>query len=336
VRLDRLLTATKEENIMLVVTNRNIVASNFKNGDGDENGFGEKTNAKGPNELRFAKAEKKGSGWVLHLVAEPKDMTLETVPSRVEFQNLAKRCVAGKKNCLFYVHGYNKPFPETLEQGWLLQERYGLEVVVFSWPSNTGGLPPVEYRQARRIAQASFGAFDSLLEKFSIYLREWQTPMDEASLEKCGVSVNLMTHSLGNYLFEHYVLSAAYQAETRIFTNVILSQADVNSVDHRKWVDKVVAGQRLYVTINENDKTLGWSETLNPPRLGRTLANLTSPNATYFDFTNGSNVGNKHQLWGEVKNSTVKTYFDAVLNGKRGEDIVGFSYDSRLNAFRLL
>lgn len=321
---------------MLVVTNRNIIENNFENGIGDENGFGEQTNSKGPNELRIARAELKESGWVLNLIAEPENMTRDTVPSRVEFQNLAKRCSDGKKNCLFYVHGYNKSFPETLKQGWLLQERYGVEVVVFSWPSNTGGLPPVEYREARRIAQASFGALDSLFEKFGTYLREWQTPMDEVALQKCGVTINLMTHSLGNYLFEHYVLSSAYQAETRIFTNVVLSQADVNSVDHRKWVDKVVTGQRIYITINENDKILGWSEKLNPPRLGKTLANLVSPNATYFDFTNGKNVDNKHQLWGEVKNSTVTTYFKSVLNGKRGEDIQGFSFDSRLNAFRIL
>ncbi len=321
---------------MLIVTNRNVIESNFKNGVGNEDGFGEHVNAKGPNELRLAQAEKKETGWVLRLIAEPANMTRENVPSRVQFEKLVKRCLAQKKNCLFYVHGYNKPFTETLEQGWLLQERYGLEVVVFSWPSNTGGMMPVEYRDARRIAQASFGAFDSLIEKFSIYLREWQTPMDETALLKCEITVNLMAHSLGNYLFEHYVHSTAYQAETRIFTNVVLSQADVNSVNHRSWVDKIVAGQRVYVTINENDKILGWSETLNPPRLGKTLANLESPNATYFDFTGGKKVGSKHQLWGEVKNPVVTAYFQAVLNGGRGEDIVGFDFSDRLNAFRIL
>ena len=320
---------------MLVVTNRNIVESNFKNGVGDENGFGEQANAKGPNELRLANVKLAGKRWVLNLVEEPITMTQDTLPSRFEFQKLVKRCSANKSNCVFYVHGYNKPFPETLEQAWLLQERYAVEVVLFSWPSNTGGPPPTEYREARRNAQASFGAFDSLLEKFAIYLREWQSPMDEDALLKCGITINIMTHSLGNYLFEHYVLSTAYQAETRIFTNVVLSQADVNSVDHTKWLDKIVAGQRVSVTINENDKILGWSETVNPPRLGKTLANLASTNATYFDFTKGKGVGNKHQLWGEVKNEVVKNFFDALLNGRRGDDVSGFTYDSRLNVFRI-
>lgn len=262
-------------------------------------------------------------------------MTPDNLPSRAEFERTAKQCVADKRSCAFYIHGYNKPFPETLEQAWLIQERYGVEVVLFSWPANTGGLPPVEYRQARRIAQASFGALDSLLEKFGRYIKEWMSPMDEKALLECQVTTNLIAHSLGNYLFEHYVLSQDYQAETRLFTNIVLSQADVNNNDHSKWVDKVVTGQRIYVTINENDKILSWSESLNPPRLGKTLANLISEKSQYFDFTPGKGVGNKHQLWGEVKNPTVKAFFDSVLNGRRGDEVSGFTYDSMLKAYRI-
>src|SRR5262249_36714553 len=144
------------------------------NGVGDEGGFGEQVKEKGPTELRLANAEKKGNSWVLRLVPEPPNLDPDNLPSRAEFEKLAKRCCANKSNCVFYVHGYNKPFPETIEQGWLLQQRYGVEVVVFSWPSNTGGIPITEYREARRIAQASFGALDALFEKFGTYLHDWQ------------------------------------------------------------------------------------------------------------------------------------------------------------------
>lgn len=320
---------------MLVATNRSINESNFKNGVGDQNGFGEQLNSKGPNELRFANATKLEGKWVVELVKEPTNITTANAPSRKLFESLAKTCATKKRNCVFYVHGYNKPFEETLEQGWLIQDRYGVEVVVFSWPSNTGGLPPIEYRAARRIAQVSFGALDSLLEKFGRYLEEWTSPLDEKALLECQVTINLTTHSLGAYIFENYVLSQAYQAETRLFTNVVLSEPDVNNVDHTKWVDKIVAGQRVFSTINENDKILSWSETVNPPRLGKRLSNLVSIKAQYFDFTLGKNVGNKHQLWGEVKNSTVKAFFDAVLNGRRGDQVDGFAYDAGLNAYRI-
>lgn len=320
---------------MLLATNRNLVSSNFKNGVGDAGGFGEEVNEKGPTELRLARVSRPQSGWRLALVPEPPVLDQTNLPSRAEFEFLAKRCIAGKKHCVFYVHGYNKPFVETLEQAWLIQERYGVEVVLFSWPSNTGGPPPVEYRQARRVAQASFGAFDSLLEKYGRYLKDWMTPIDESALLACSSTTNLIAHSLGNYLLEHYVLSTAYQQETRLFTNLVLSQADVNSVNHIKWVDQVVVGQRTYITINEKDKILSWSESINPPRLGKTLANLESKKALYFDFTRGKGVGNKHQLWGEVKNATVKTFFQLVLTGERGEEAPGFDFDANYNAYRI-
>ncbi len=320
---------------MLLATNRCLNPGNFKNGVGDEGGFGEEVNAKGPTELRFARVTRPQAGWRLALVPEPAILDPENLPSKGEFARLAKRCIAANKHCVFYIHGYNKPFAETLEQAWLIQERYGVEVVLFSWPSNTGGPPPVEYRQARRVAQASFGALDSLLEKFGRYFKDWMTPLDESALLACGSTTNLLAHSLGSYLLEHYVLSSAYQAETRLFTNVVLSQADVNSVNHIKWVDQVVVAQRTYATINEKDKVLSWSESINPPRLGKTLANLESKRALYFDFTGGKGVGNKHQLWGEVKNDAVKEFFQLVLSGERGEKAPGFRFDPQVNAYRI-
>jgi hypothetical protein len=320
---------------MLLATNRCVVLDNFKNGVGDEGGFSEEVNEKGPTELRFARVSRPATGWQLKLVSEPDELDPNNLPSRAEFESLAKRCIAGKKHCVFYIHGYNKPFVETLEQAWLIQQRYGVEVVLFSWPSNTGGPAPIEYRQARRVAQASFGALDSLLEKYGRYLKEWMMPMDEAALLACGSTTNLVAHSLGNYLLEHYVLSTAYQAETRLFTNLVLSQADVNSVNHIKWIDQIVVGQRTYITINEKDKILGWSESINPPRLGKTLENLESQKARYFDFTGGKDVGNKHQLWGEVKNATVKGFFQLVFTGERGDSASGFAYDPAYNAYRI-
>ena len=212
--------------------------------------------------------------------------------------------------------------------------------MLFSWPSNTGGIALFEYRKVRRVAQASFGALDALLERYGRYLSDWMrgraSNVNERALLACKSTTNLVAHSLGSYLLEHYVLSAAYQSETRLFTNIVLSQADVNSVDHIKWVDRVAVGQRLYVTINENDKVLGLSETLNPPRLGKTLANLESRLARYIDFTSARGVGNKHQLWGDVRNATVTSFFDAALKGQRAETTSGLEFDAQSGAYRVM
>lgn len=313
---------------MLVITNRNI-----NDGVTDETAFGERVNDKGPNELRLAHAVKRKGGWTVTLVEEPAVLTEANLPSRIEYKKLLKKCQTSGKHCVFFIHGFSKTFPETLEQGALIEKRYGVEAVVFSWPSKPGGFTTVEYRKARRIAQASFGALDAALEKFGRYVIE--QPFDRDALVECSISINFMAYSLGNYLFQNYVVSNDYAAETRIFANVILCQADVDSEKHAGWVNQIVAGQRVYATLNENDKVLAWSESVNYARLGRTLANLEAANTVYVDVTRGEGVGNEHQIWGKVDNPAVTDFFRKVFAGVRGEDASSFRYDERVNAFRL-
>lgn len=319
---------------MLVISNRNLNPEFAKSGFGNENAFGEQFNSKGPNEIRLANAYKENGKWRLELVQEPKTLRTNNLPSKTQFKAVLDQCKKDKKNCLFFVHGYNKPFAETIEQGWLLQERYKIEVVVFSWPSNTGGVPIKEYKAVKRVAQSSTGALDNAFEKLASYL---SVPFNKEALLECDVSLNLMTYSMGNFLFQNYVQGTTYDGETRMFTNVVLCQADCDNEGHRKWVDDIQAGKRIYITINENDKILGWSDAnFQKDRLGRTVRSLNATNAIYVDFTEGDNVRKTHQLWGEDTNDTVRKFFDCVLNGRRGEGVDGLDYDSRVNAFRFL
>ena len=317
---------------MLVVTNRAVNA-----GKTDETAFGEKPNVKGPNELRFAHATKSGGKWKVEVVPEPKKLDRDNLPSKREFLKLLATCRKTGRHALFFIHGYNKTFLESLEQGWLLQSRYKVELVLFSWPANPGGLIPKEYREARRIAQASFGALDAALAKFSTYMRpeNFTEDFDRDELLACDETVNLLAYSMGGYLLQNYITSNAYEAETRAFANIILCQTDVDNPDHEDWVEKTVTGQRVYVTINENDKVLAYSNAVNPPRLGNTLRDLEADNATYVDFTEAAGVGTNHQLWGEVASKNVIGFFAAAFTGRRAEDVPGLRFDPRLNAFRM-
>lgn len=318
---------------MLVITNRNLNKNFATTGVGDEKSFGEQVNTDGPNEIRLANVKKDGKKWVVELVKEPKNLTPKNLPSKYQFEQVLHRCKEGKKNCLFFVHGYNKPFEETLEQAWKLQTRYNLEVVLFSWPSNTGGTPIEEYKNVKRVARTSTGAIDSSFEKLAKYV---QMPFNKEALMSCNVSLNLMTYSMGNFLFQSYVEGSTYDGETRMFSNVILCQADCDNDGHEKWVENIQAGKRVYITINENDKILGWSDAnFQKDRLGRTSRNLIAKNAVYFDFTESKGMGNTHQIWGEDTNVVVKSFFKNVLNGERGEATKGLYYDERINAFKI-
>ena len=317
---------------MLIVTNRKINKKNFKDGVGDEGAFGDKINKKGPNEVRLAHAKKIDGEWEVRLVDEPKVLKADTLPSRLEFENLRNRLIEKKRNCVFFVHGFNQSFEKNLEKSLALEKEHKVEVVAFSWPSNPGGFKTKEYRQAKRNSRVSVGALDATLEKLGSYLKE---PFNREALINCDVKFTLLTYSLGNYLFQNYVVDSVYEDETRIFDNVVLCQADVDNYKHEKWVDLIEAGKKVYITINENDWVLKWSDVnFQKDRLGRTAANLVSKKATYFDFTDGDGVGKTHGLFYKKTNPVVKAFFSAVLNGEKGENVSGLSYDPHKNSYQ--
>ena len=114
---------------MLIVTNRNINKSNFVNGVGDHEAFGDSVNSKGPNEVRLANAEKINKKWTVRLVKEPSVVTRNNIPSRKEFDKIRDHLTTTKKNCVFFVHGFNQDFEKNLEKGLALEEEHGVEVI---------------------------------------------------------------------------------------------------------------------------------------------------------------------------------------------------------------
>ncbi|KAA3651414.1 MAG: alpha/beta hydrolase, partial [Proteobacteria bacterium] len=181
---------------MLIVTNRNINQDRFQNGVADEFAFGEQVNAKGPNEIRLAHAKKIKTGdnagqWRIKLVKEPKNLTADNLPSKHEFAALRKRLHQANKNCVFFIHGYNQSFQKNLAQSLLIEQLYDVEVVAFSWPSNTGGFTIREYRDAKRTAQASVAALDATLMKLGAY---HCGPFDREARESCDVKLSLMAY----------------------------------------------------------------------------------------------------------------------------------------------
>lgn len=317
---------------MLIITNRNINRDNFINGIGDHNAFGDWVNAKGPNEVRLANAVKKNNQWQVTLIDEPDIISSNNLPSAHALTKLQKKLTTEKKNAVFFVHGFNQSFEKNLEKSLAMEKEHGVEVIAFSWPSNPGGFKTREYRHAKRTARASVGALDATLEKFASYLK---VPFNKAALEQCEVKFSLLTYSLGNYLFQHYITDALYENETSIFDNIVLCQADVDNHNHASWVNTIETGKKVYITINEKDSVLKWSDlNFQRNRLGRTAKNLNSPNAMYFDFTAGDGVGRTHDIFYKKTNPVVKEFFTKVLNGEHGEEIQGMRYDSRSNSFR--
>jgi len=280
---------------MLIASNRCLNLDRVIDGQGNEDAFGDIRDEK----LRFAEGMRQADGWRVALIDE---------------KTFQKTATAGSRNCVVYLHGFNKPFRDALSDAAKIEEFYGVDVILFSWPS----LIPDEfdrkqaYIKARTIAEASSAELGPCLQLCG---------QIGSSLGDQQRSLNLLAHSLGNYLLQkHLERCAGEECKVGGLTNVVLSQADVDSDDHYRWVRTLrVAGGSVFVTINTRDKKLAEAaEVLSSRRLGNTSPPDVQPEITYVDFTEGEGVNSLHALWRDaVANAAAKGFFTAVFNGRR-------------------
>ena len=173
---------------MLIVTNRNLQSSSSV-----EELFGPGFNEKGPDELRLASVTKTRGKWKVDI----HDDTVEYEGTRMhaseqQFLLMQKRMLDKRRNCLFFVHGFNNDFLDVLERGHQFERNYKVEVVAFSWPANgrSSGLGRIggvaSYKSDKRDAVRSAIALDRALEKLGAYFDKY---MEETS--RCNMRISL-------------------------------------------------------------------------------------------------------------------------------------------------
>ena len=295
-------------------------------------------NQNGPNELRFVRVAKTRDTWQADILdeaevelseAERKRVGLNpgdaALPSHRVALDVADAMASGNRNLLFYVHGFNSSMKEVLERCLELKKLYGVEVLAFSWPANAGGFAASIYDSDKLDARASGGALERTLNKFA----ELANKLRPA---ECKLKVSMLLHSMGNFVYQQVLQSGVPAGHTRLFDNVTLVAADCNNKDHIKWVENIKVRNRVYITINEQDDALGFSEQLHGldqlERLGQHLGGLDSKLVRYINFTDADRVRGGHSYFVGApveKNKDVKNFFNLAVNGGNAEDAaVGF------------
>lgn len=356
---------------MFVITNRQLDPEKT----GLEQ-FGDTPNSKGPNELRIVEATRDGRGWridvledectppMLRAVGLQKQAQEQSEPiyaSQYVSRKILSRVRKEKKNLIFFVHGFNNNMKDVLDRAHLLEKEYNVEVVAFSWPANGGGARGVaSYLSDKADANASVGALNRCLAKFHDYLDGFNQSqiqiiyqqaeekygdnperrdqyITEQSEKVCPFTVNMMLHSMGNYLYKKMLGSSAFKGKLLTFDNVMLVAADTNNDGHAQWVQSIRCRKRVYVTINEDDVALMASRIKSGQeqraRLGHYPYELNANGTVYVDFTNASYVKRSHAYFekGSLRNRTVKRFFDQAINGQRAES--GLYYDVSTNMY---
>lgn len=261
-----------------------------------------------------------------------------------------------EKSILIFVHGYNNDIEDVLKAAHEIQELHDVIVVPFTWPANGGGAisGTLSYKSDKRDARVSTGAFDRVLGKIyalhNLLIAAQQKALKEQAFAKhennhekanrlfselvrknCAVTLNLLCHSMGNYLLKYTLKPSETNATNLIFDNINLVAADANNEDHAEWVEKMDVRNRLNIVINENDSALGVSR-LKPgeeqkARLGHYTRNLNSINATYIDVTKADHIDEEHTYFkGDVmkKNKDLKDLFTQIFNGQSVEGELTF------------
>ncbi len=269
------------------------------------------------------------------------------------------------KHIVIYVHGFNNDMEDVLTTAQTIADTYDVIVVPFSWPANGGGTVSgtLSYKADKRDARASAGALDRMFLKSMQYLtmlsegmrrrlfkqasarhrhnREQRDALYARLLaEECPYTVNLLVHSMGNYLYKQLLKSTASEADSLLFDNVVMAAADVNNEGHADWLDNIRARKRVYVTINEDDYALRASRAkagdAQRARLGHVTFGLDSQRATYIDLTDSPGVGKSHSYFiGDpvADNEALKAFFSDALAGAEGES--NLTYNPAKNVYRL-
>lgn len=336
----------------------------LSNAEGTTIGFGNALNARSPVYLRFGAADvappsKKNADWTVQEVRiaaeiipgvtdDPKAEKL--LGSTAVFEALRQKLIAAGKardgvDLILLLHGYASSFDNALERAAEIKRAYAtkqraVEVAVFSWPSNGGLKPWIDYKSDRDDARASAKAVARALLFFLRYLHNL------AEKDWCKARLNLMAHSMGNYVLRNAVQAMLSELGSRrlprAFTNIFLMAADEDDdalADPDKLARLPEMAEAVHVYFAASDRALTISDITkgNADRLGtagpHTLTNLPQK-ITLIDcdqVCETTLLEANHQYY--RKRPEVVADVSAVLDGTRPENIPGRSWVPARGAF---
>jgi len=278
---------------------------------------------------------------------------------------LFKQARTEQKSILFFVHGYNNDVGDVIKAALEIEKLHNVIVVPFTWPANGGG--PISgtasYLSDKADARASAGALNRAVGKIQQFHR-LLTAARKAELEgrakikfpnnssaayshfsklmekDCSVTLNLLCHSMGNYVFKNTLKTSDNITSKLVFDNICLVAADTNSKNHADWVGQLDVRSRVNIVINEKDSALKASR-LKPgdeqlARLGHYTKKLNSSNAYYIDVTGVAKVGSEHTYFkgSAMQNLALKKLFTTMFNGRPVEGMLKYHADNNSYKFK--
>lgn len=186
--------------------------------------------------------------------------------------NKVRNC---KGKICIYIHGYDKPFEEALQDASMLFTDYMQYTdkdheflpILFSWPS-IGGRS--KYSNDEANIEWSKAPFEDFLDKV-------------IKAKNPDASIDIVAHSMGNRLAFNYFVADHEEVKRPYVNNLFLCSADVDfhSVElYREKMESGVSGL-VYIMVSDRDRALIMSQLLHgQPRLGRPIDPPSSDSPT--------------------------------------------------------
>ncbi len=216
-----------------------------------------------------------------------KPYRLTLIEKHLEAEALSEyiQSIDNDKPWLFFVHGNNQTFKKNLMKSRVIQEKYDVNMVIFSWPSRSfdsniewyvlrailyaviqksgsslmsikGGLEQ-QIRQYRNASIFAGQSVDAFIDSFD-FLRD--NLFSKIKNQRPHTNVNLLVHSLGHKILK--LATESQRMEGFQFDNVLLHHADTIAQDYQTWLKqiKIVAAENIHIAINQRDATLFLSD----------------------------------------------------------------------------
>jgi esterase/lipase superfamily enzyme len=155
------------------------------------------------------------------------------------FKNL-KSHMNESSDVMIFIHGFNVSWEEAVGSAMamecmvnrnLRQGESGTKVILYSWPSNGSMMPFAAYKSDRSDARDSAQSIARGILKLRDFL--YRVRISSAKeFQPCGQSINLLCHSMGNYVFQNALKKIKGYSNSgqmpRIFDHIFMCAPDVN------------------------------------------------------------------------------------------------------------
>ncbi len=218
---------------------------------------------------------------------------------------------AKNKDFVVYGEGMGKTFPSAVDRATRLTRLYDVVTIMFDWPSHRPGLSgSKDYKTARLQCKDISKPMVKLFNEIND-LKQAKKIADQ--------KMALLLHSLGNRLIKEAVTNNFLEVKTKLFDNIVLNAACVKMRGHKKWLEKLIIQDKIYVTRNNHDRTLNLARIAGlSKRLGMHNRWRKANNAIYLNFSEPLKHEHNYFLMNNLlrRHPDIKLIYDDIFHAK--------------------